>query len=82
MLSADHAEVQAWFAEDAVENSLQQLKQDLDDPGTGGPIEVLTAKGVFSITDLPPGARLLSRSSARKALGGLNNLIERMSTAG
>ena len=41
-------------------------------------IDVLTTKGVISITDLPPDAqsKLLNRSSARKALGSLNNLIE------
>jgi hypothetical protein len=41
-------------------------------------IDVLTAKGVFSITDLPAGAqaKLLNRSKARKALGSLNNLID------
>ena len=80
MLSADQAEVQAWLAEDAVENSLQQLKQsDLDMIRVlEDLIEVLTNKGVLSITDLPAGAqaKLLSRSSARRALGGLSNLIE------
>ena len=41
-------------------------------------IDVLTAKGVFSITDLPAGAqaKLLNRSKARRALGSLNNLID------
>ncbi|MNJ45562.1 hypothetical protein D3C77_406620 [compost metagenome] len=41
-------------------------------------IEVLTTKGVISITDLPPGAqaKLLSRSNARQVLGGLTNLID------
>ncbi|QCI10101.1 tryptophan synthase subunit beta [Pseudomonas putida] len=79
ILAADHAEVQAWFAADAVESSLKQLKQsDLDMIRVlEDLIEVLTTKGVISITDLPPGAqaKLLSRSTARKALGGLNNLI-------
>ncbi|GLH31170.1 hypothetical protein BR1R5_05560 [Pseudomonas sp. BR1R-5] len=80
ILPADHAEIQEWFADDVVENSLKQLKQsDLDMIRVlEDLIEVLTAKGVFSITDLPPGAqaKLLSRSTARKALGSLNNLIE------
>lgn len=80
MLPTDHAEIQEWFADDLVENSLKQLKQSdrdmirvLEDL-----IEVLTAKGVFSITDLPPDAqaKLLNRSTARKALGSLNNLIQ------
>lgn len=79
-LPADHADVQAWFADDVVENSLKQLKQsDLDMIRVlEDLIEVLTSKGVISITDLPAGAqaKLLSRSSAREALGGLNNLID------
>jgi hypothetical protein len=80
MLPADHADIQEWFADDVVESSLNQLKQsDLDMIRVlEDLIEVLTAKGVFSITDLPPGAqaKLLSRSSARKALSSLTNLIE------
>ncbi|BCJ04551.1 MULTISPECIES: tryptophan synthase subunit beta [unclassified Pseudomonas] len=80
MVPADNAEIQEWFADNVVENSLKQLKQsDLDMIRVlEDLIEVLTAKGVFSITDLPPGAqaKLLSRASAREALGGLNNLIE------
>ncbi|MBM3108957.1 tryptophan synthase subunit beta [Pseudomonas sp. P66] len=79
-LPADHAEIQDWFADDVVENSLKQLKQsDLDMIRVlEDLIEVLTTKGVISITDLPPGAqaKLLNRSSAREALGGLNNLID------
>ncbi|PWB29586.1 tryptophan synthase subunit beta [Pseudomonas sp. SDI] len=80
MLAADHAEIQAWFADDTVETSLRVLKQsDLDMIRVlEDLIEVLTAKGVLSITDLPPGAqaKLLNRSSAREALGGLSNLID------
>ncbi|MFF5863838.1 tryptophan synthase subunit beta [Pseudomonas sp. NPDC012596] len=80
IIPADNAEIQEWFADDVVENSLKQLKQsDLDMIRVlEDLIEVLTAKGVFSITDLPPGAqaKLLNRSTARKALGSLNNLIE------
>jgi len=80
MLPADHAEVQEWFADDVVENSLKQLKQsDLDMIRVlEDLIEVLTTKGVISITDLPRGAqaKLLSRSNARQVLGGLTNLID------
>ncbi len=80
VLTADHAEVQHWFADDVVENSLRQLKQsDLDMIRVlEDLIDVLTTKGVLSITDLPAGAqaKLLSRSTARKALGGLSNLIQ------
>jgi len=79
-LPADHADIQEWFADDVVENSLNQLKQsDLDMIRVlEDLIDVLTAKGVFKITDLPPGAqaKLLNRSTARKALSSLNNLIE------
>ena len=80
ILPADHAEIQEWFADDLVENSLKQLKQsDLDMIRVlEDLIEVLTTKGVISITDLPAGAqaKLLTRSTARKALGSLTNLIE------
>ena len=55
-LPADHHEIQAWYANEAVENSLKQLKQSdfemirvLDDL-----IQVLTQKGVIRVTDLPP----------------------------
>ena len=80
ILPADHAQVQEWFADDVVENSLKQLKQsDLDMIRVlEDLIDVLTAKGVFNITDLPAGAqaKLLNRSTARKALSSLNNLID------
>ena len=80
ILPADHADVQAWLADDIVESSLRQLKQsDLDMIRVlEDLIDVLTTKGVISITDLPSDAqsKLLNRSSARKALGSLNNLIE------
>ncbi|MEE1926388.1 tryptophan synthase subunit beta [Pseudomonas sp. 148P] len=79
ILPADHTEVLEWFADDVVENSLKQLKQsDLDMIRVlEDLIDVLTTKGVISITDLPPGAqaKLLNRNTARAALGGLNNLI-------
>jgi len=78
-LPADHHEIQAWYANDVVETSLKQLKQSdldmirvLDDL-----IQVLTSKGVIRVTDLPAAAqaKLKDRSSARVALGGLNQLI-------
>ncbi|MCF5053154.1 tryptophan synthase subunit beta [Pseudomonas syringae] len=78
-LPADHHEIQAWFADDQIENSLKQLKSSdlemirvLDDL-----IHVLTAKGVIRITDLPPAAqaKFLERTQARAALGGLSELI-------
>ena len=79
-LAADAQEVQAWFANQDVESSLLQLKQSdldmirvLDDL-----VQVLMDKGVLRITDLPPAAqsKLLSRTQARVALGGLNRLID------
>lgn len=79
-LPADHHEIQAWFANAAVENSLKQLKQSdfemirvLDDL-----IQVLTSKGVIRVTDLPPAAqaKLMDRTQAREALGGLSHLID------
>ena len=78
-LPADHHEIQAWFGGDEIENSLKQLKSSdlemirvLDDL-----IQVLTAKGVIRITDLPPAAqaKFLERTQARAALGGLSELI-------
>ena len=79
-LMADSQEAQAWFANQDVESSLLQLKQSdldmirvLDDL-----VQVLMDKGVLRITDLPPAAqsKLLSRTQARVALGGLNRLID------
>ena len=51
---------------DALECSLDDL------------VQVLMDKGVLRITDLPPAAqsKLLSRTQARVALGGLNRLID------
>ncbi|MBC2660047.1 tryptophan synthase subunit beta [Pseudomonas sp. MSSRFD41] len=78
-LPADHHEIQTWYANEAVEVSLKQLKHSdldmirvLDDL-----IQVLTRKGVIRITDLPEAAqvKLLDRSNAREALGGLSRLI-------
>lgn len=79
-LPADNHEIQDWFANQAVENSLKQLKQSdlemirvLDDL-----IQVLTTKGVIRVTDLPPAAqaKLMDRNQAREALGGLSRLID------
>ncbi|WP_417698111.1 tryptophan synthase subunit beta [Pseudomonas sp.] len=79
-LPADSHEIQDWFANQAVENSLKQLKQSdlemirvLDDL-----IQVLTSKGVIRVTDLPPAAqaKLMDRNQAREALGGLSRLID------
>lgn len=79
-LPADAQEIQAWFANQDVESSLLQLKQSdldmirvLDDL-----VQVLMNKGVLRITDLPAAAqsKLLSRTQARVALGGLNRLID------
>ena len=79
-LAADAQEIQAWFANQDVESSLLQLKQSdldmirvLDDL-----VHVLMDKGVLRITDLPPAAqsKLLSRTQARDALGGLHRLID------
>ena len=79
-LPADHHEIQAWYANEVVETSLAQLKQSdlemirvLDDL-----IQVLTRKGVISVTDLPPAAqaKLMDRNQAREALGGLSQLID------
>ena len=78
-LPADDHEVQAWFANEAVEHSLNQLRHSdiemirvLDDL-----IQVLAVKGILRITDLPPAAqaKLMDRTQARVALGGLSHLI-------
>ena len=78
-LAADHHDIQDWFSDELVENSLKQLKQSdlemirvLDDL-----IQVLTEKGVIRVTDLPPAAqaKLMDRNQARVVLGGLSQLI-------
>jgi len=78
-LPADDHEIQAWYANEVVEKSLNQLKLSdmemirvLDDL-----IQVLTSKGILNITDLPAPAqaKLLDRNQARENLGGLSNLI-------
>jgi len=78
-LAADDVEIQTWFSDDQVRASLKQLKQSdldmirvLDDL-----IQVLTTRGVIRVTDLPPAAqaKLMDRTQAREALGGLSHLI-------
>jgi hypothetical protein len=78
-LPANHHDIQTWFSNEVVETSLKQLKQSdlemirvLDDL-----IQVLTSKGVIRVTDLPPAAqaKLMDRTQAREALGGLSHLI-------
>ncbi|MDQ0126855.1 hypothetical protein J2W17_005851 [Pseudomonas lini] len=79
-LPADHPDLQAWFANEVMAGSLKQLQQSdldmirvLDDL-----IQVLTSKGVIRVTDLPAAAqaKLMDRSHAREALGGLSQLVE------
>ena len=79
-LPTDHPDLQAWFANEVMATSLKQLKQSdlemirvLDDL-----IQVLTSKGVIRVTDLPPAAqaKLMDRTQAREALGGLSHLID------
>ena len=78
-LLADSEEAKAWYANQMLESSLLQLKQSyldmirvLEDL-----ITVLIRKGVVRITDLPEAAqsKLVGRSKARDALGGLHRLI-------
>ena len=88
-LPGDHPDLQAWFANELMTTSLNQLKQIkqlkqlrksdlemirvLDDL-----IQVLTSKGVIRVTDLPAAAqaKLMDRTQAREALGGLSHLID------
>jgi hypothetical protein len=88
-LPADHPDLQAWFANEVMATSLKQLKQIkqlkqlkqsdlemirvLDDL-----IEVLISKGVILVTDLPAPAqaKLMDRTQAREALGGLSHLVD------
>jgi hypothetical protein len=78
-LPADDHEIQAWYADEMVEKSLNQLKLSdmemirvLDDL-----IQVLTSKGILNVTDLPAAAqaKLMDRNQARETLGGLSDLI-------
>ncbi|MDR9750549.1 tryptophan synthase subunit beta [Pseudomonas sp. SZMC_28357] len=79
-LPDDHPDIQAWYSNNLVESRLKQLRQSdlemirvLDDL-----IQVLTAKGVIRVTDLPAAAqaKLMDRSQAREDLGGLNHLVD------
>jgi hypothetical protein len=78
-IAADSSEAQAWYANQAAENSLLKLQQsDLDMIRVlEDLISVLIRKGVVRITDLPEAAqsKLVGRSKARDALGGLQRLI-------
>ncbi|WP_324731460.1 tryptophan synthase subunit beta [Pseudomonas paeninsulae] len=78
-IAADDQEALAWYANQNMESSLLQLKQsDLDMIRVlEDLISVLIRKGVVRITDLPEvaQAKLVGRSKARDALGGLNRLI-------
>jgi hypothetical protein len=78
-LLADSEEAQAWLANQTLESSLLQLEQsDLDMIRVlEDLITILIRKGVVRITDLPEAAqsKLVGRSKARDALGGLHRLI-------
>jgi hypothetical protein len=78
-LLAESEEAQAWLANQTVESSLLQLEQsDLDMIRVlEDLITILIRKGVVRITDLPEAAqsKLVGRSKARDALGGLHRLI-------
>lgn len=78
-LQDDSQEAQAWYANQTVASSLLQLEQsDLDMIRVlEDLITVLIRKGVVRITDLPQAAqsKLVGRSKARDALGGLHQLI-------
>lgn len=73
-------EIEEWLKMNTLRTAnLQQLQQsDLDMIRVlEDLIEVLMSKGVISITDLPEAAqnKLLNRAKARRALGGLEDLI-------
>lgn len=73
-------EIEEWLKANTLRSAnLQQLQQsDLDMVRVlEDLIEVLMSKGVISITDLPVAAqnKLLNRAKARRALGGLEDLI-------
>jgi len=78
-VSAEDHEIQAWYANQMAESSLLKLEQsDLDMIRVlEDLITVLIRKGVVRITDLPEAAqsKLVGRSKARDALGGLHRLI-------
>ncbi|KPG90193.1 tryptophan synthase subunit beta [Pseudomonas sp. RIT-PI-q] len=79
-LPADHPDVRDWFASEKLATNLKLLKQSdpemirvLDDL-----IQVLIDKGVIRVTDLPAPAqaKLMDRTQAREALGGLSHLVD------
>ena len=72
-LTADHPEIQAWHGRRQLQQSDLDMIRVLDDL-----IQVLTSKGVIRVTDLPAAAqaKLMDRSQAREALGGLSRLVE------
>ncbi|KAA0976621.1 tryptophan synthase subunit beta [Pseudomonas sp. ANT_H12B] len=88
-LPADHPDLQDWFTSEVMATRLKQLQQIkqlkqlkqsdlemirvLDDL-----IQVLISKGVILVTDLPAPARakLMDRTQAREALGGLSHLVD------
>ncbi len=78
-VEADANEIQVWFSNQSVEESLRQLQQTDSDMirVLEDLIHVLMTKGVLRITDLPAAAqhKLVNRSHSRDALGGLNRLI-------
>ena len=78
-LLADSEEAEAWYANHIAKSSLLKLEQsDLDMIRVlEDLITVLIRKGVVRITDLPEAAqsKLVGRSKARDALGGLHRLI-------
>ncbi|WP_439889338.1 tryptophan synthase subunit beta [Pseudomonas sp. MBLB4123] len=78
-IAANSQEAQAWYANQAMESNLLKLQQsDLDMIRVlEDLITVLIRKGVVRITDLPEAAqsKLVGRSKARDALGGLQRLI-------
>ncbi|QTN44675.1 tryptophan synthase subunit beta [Ectopseudomonas mendocina] len=85
-LAAESQEAQAWFANQEVESSLAQLRQSDQDMirVLEDLIGTLIDKGLLRITDLPEAAqaKLIGRSKARDALGGLNRLINDDDDAG
>jgi len=78
-LPADHPDLKDWVASTKLASNLKRLRQSdpemirvLDDL-----IQVLIDKGVIRVTDLPAAAqaKLMDRSQAREALGGLSQLV-------
>ncbi|WPN47369.1 tryptophan synthase subunit beta [Pseudomonas sp. P8_241] len=79
-LPAEHPELKDWLVNKKLASNLKRLRQSdpemirvLDDL-----IQALTDKGVIRVTDLPIAAqaKLMDRTQAREALGGLSHLID------